>query len=477
MSTQHDGLHHGRVKGTRVRVYLEGGVVVPAELTGLGRHGAALAIHGPAVPLQLSAVLERLEILFQDEVLYDGRAVVNSLVNTGAAQCCEVSLTGEGWTGQGLAGDALSRLDLSDRFRQFLGEWQKLYHVRDDFKVVVADIQTFLTDLNLWLQRVELDLDRLGDEEKEGREAAFVREARDAAVPALERLFSRFEGVCQGIPSALLPAHRAFCQRQLHPLMLCAPFIHRTYSKPLGFAGDYEMMNMIMRNGMEGGSLFAKVVNAYMLNQAPAHGVRSRVELLRSRLKAETLRVSRAGEVAQVFSVACGPAHEVQLFIEESRLADEAAFRLLDFHSETLAHTRARLEEAKQRCHRRTRLEWVQDSVQGLIRRRGRGGESEAAYDLIYCSGLYDYLSDNMCRALNTHLYGRLRPGGLLLVGNFAPHNPIRHIMEHVLEWYLIYRDRGRLLAAAPAQVESGECRVVVEDSGTNLFLEVRKPE
>ena len=79
----------------------------------------------------------------------------------------------------------------------------------------------------------------------------------------------------------------SFTERQLHPLLLCCPFMYRIFAKPLGYAGDYEMMNMIVRNDNEGGSLFAKLLQAYILNQAPAIAVRNRVDYFAgySRLK------------------------------------------------------------------------------------------------------------------------------------------------------------------------------------------------
>ena len=42
--------------------------------------------------------------------------------------------------------------------------------------------------------------------------------------------------------------HEAYLRRHLHPLLLCSPFAYRTYQKPLGYAGDYEMVNMIVRD-------------------------------------------------------------------------------------------------------------------------------------------------------------------------------------------------------------------------------------
>ena len=43
-------------------------------------------------------------------------------------------------------------------FDGFLDHWRKYYQVRPEFKVVVADVQTLLSDLDLWLAQLELGL-------------------------------------------------------------------------------------------------------------------------------------------------------------------------------------------------------------------------------------------------------------------------------------------------------------------------------
>jgi extracellular factor (EF) 3-hydroxypalmitic acid methyl ester biosynthesis protein len=111
-----------------------------------------------------------------------------------------------------------------------------------------------------------------------------------------------------------------------------------------------------------------------------------------------------------------------------------------------------------------------------MLRPNGAPLPENEGYDLIYCSGLYDYLNDRVVKALNSHLYAQLRPGGLLAVGNFAPNMPVRNFIEHFLEWFLIYRDAAQLAALAPEQAPPSSCRVVAEPTSTNLFLEVRKP-
>src|SRR5690606_21713648 len=114
--------------------------------------------------------------------------------------------------------------------------------------------------------------------------------------------------------------HRAYCRRQLHPLVMCAPFVHRTYEKPLGYAGDYEMVNMILRDPLEGASIFAKVVNSYFLAAPPAEAHRNRIDYLTEMLSDETRRRVRTGKVARIFNLGCGPAREVQSFLANNDL-------------------------------------------------------------------------------------------------------------------------------------------------------------
>ena len=77
---------------------------------------------------------------------------------------------------------------------------------------------------------------------------------------------------------------------------------------------------------------------------------------------------------------------------------------------------------------------------------------------------------------LNNCFYKLLRPGGLMVVGNFSPDTRHQNIMEHFAEWFLIYRNSRELAALAPDLAPPENCLVRAEPTGTNLFLEVRKP-
>jgi extracellular factor (EF) 3-hydroxypalmitic acid methyl ester biosynthesis protein len=94
-------------------------------------------------------------------------------------------------------------------------------------------------------------------------------------------------------------------------------------------------------------------------------------------------------------------------------------------------------------------------------------------FDLIYCAGLFDYLSDQTCRSLVDYFYRRLLPGGLVLVANMNDSKPFRNFIEFVLDWHLIYRDTRRMQSFSP-DAAVGSAAMIAEDTAVNLFLAVR---
>jgi len=444
----------------------------------LGRFAAVFELCGPPDLVRLSEALDCFRIAALGRTLYMGRAVVRGLVDTGPTLVCEVALDETAW--QDVVFDPALLRDgrLVAQFDEFLGEWQKAYQVRPEYKVIVADMQTFFGGLRMWLQQVALGIDQHPESDRSHLEHAATAAIARKVLPCISALFERFERFTATLPEEVLPVHRSYMRRQLHPLVLCSPFAYRTFIKPLGYAGDYEMVNMIVRNGWEGDSLFAKVVNTWFLRQPPAQAHRNRIAYLADRLREETTRVHQAGRLARIFNLACGPAHEVQQFLRDSPASESAALTLLDFNRETLQHLQSALARARAEAGRTTSLTYVQKSVHHLLKESSRTDRRPPgeAYDFVYCAGLFDYLSDQVCRRLLEVMHDWLAPGGLLVATNVEPSNPLRHGMEHLLDWHLIYRSGPDMLRLLPEKVHREDARVLTEATGTNVFLEVRKP-
>jgi extracellular factor (EF) 3-hydroxypalmitic acid methyl ester biosynthesis protein len=449
---------------------------IRATILRLTRYSVAFEVYNPYSILQTSEVLSDFQIFINTHIVYAGRATVRSLINTGIYLVAEVGLD-DGWLNADLFSPVNQRERLLVELQEFLNEWTNLQQVHQDFKIVVSDLQSLLGGFREWLEQVELGIRSAPADKRSAIEGQVISDLQPAILPQVHSLFKRFEAIAVSVPEQFQPLHQFYLRRQLHPLLLCAPFVYRTYQKPLGYAGDYEMVNMILRSPYEGSSLFAKLVNTYFLSQPPAEAHRNRIKYLTEQIVTETKRIARLGRPARIFDLGCGPAGEIQDFLIQEDISDQAEFTLLDFNEETLHYTANRLRELKKRYNRRTSVRYLPKSVSQILRDSRRADEAfiSESYDLVYCAGLFDYLSDRVCRKMMEIFYDLVAPGGLLIVTNVAAHNPVRNMMEYVGAWNLIHRDARQLASLRPAS--EGEFRVTSEQTSMNIFLELRKPE
>jgi extracellular factor (EF) 3-hydroxypalmitic acid methyl ester biosynthesis protein len=465
------------IKESGVTFQTEESVELHGALSRVTRHTVVFELYNPGVTLRLSEVLAGFEIIFQERAVYSGRATVCNAVNAGTKIVYEATLKEEDWTDLSPEMAPLSDDGLAKEFKSFLKEWQKFYKVSPEFKVVIADMQTFLHGLRQWLGQIELRIHSASDKDSLPLKKEIGLKIGKNTSAALTKMFEKFEDICRRADPDILGAYGAFAKHMLHPFLLCSPFLSRTYHKPLGYAGDYEMVNMILRDPLEGESLFAKIVNLWFWEQPPAEAHRNRIKYLVNILDETTLRMMKVGKTPRILSIGCGPAVEVQQFMASRHFADQAHFTLLDFNQTTLDYARAVMEAIKGRYSRNTHLEFVRKSVDGILRERSRTAtQADNQYDLVYCAGLFDYLTDPVCQRLMEILYNSVRPNGLLVSTNVSDSNPRTPTMEHIMDWHLIYRSAHDLAKLRPTQASAGEWVVKADDTGVNIFMEVRKP-
>lgn len=449
------------------------GVEFHLPLLRVTRQTAVFESYDLAVVLRTSEVLSPFQIKLRDEVIYSGKAVVRNLVSTGFATVCELTLEESGWQSAPISTGGLQAKDVTARFAGFVESWKRFHQVRPEMKIVVADLQSFLTQLRIWTEQLEFELRGVKASERLLAEKQIAEQLGNSAFPFLDELFDQLERTASRFGEELEPMHAEFVRRQIHPLILCSPFADRTVHKPLGYAGDYEVVNMILRDPHEGSSLYARLINRWFIKQPPAEAHRNRVHYLSRRLLEEAARCSVNSKPTRIFNLGCGPAKEIQDFMTEQAVSNHAEFTLLDFNEETVTHSRSVLESVRNRNNRKTVLNFQKKSVAQVLRTRDTDA---AGYDMVYCAGLFDYLSDAVCVRLMNIFYDMLAPGGLLLVTNVDSGNPIRHWLEDVLDWHLIYRDGAGMRALKPERASIDDMTVCADYTGVNLFLEVRKP-
>ena len=426
--------------------------------------------------MQLSEVLQDFQVKTQGKIIYEGEAVVSGLVNTGVLVVCEVSLSGT-WYDVDLHKRHEDRnISLNDEFSQYLDSWKEIHLLSDEFKLTVADMQSTLMGVERWVNELELGVKSLSEDKRDTEEHTILTTIIDQFALEFSPHMNALELIHKTIDPKQLNSYKYYIRRHLHPLILCAPFPFRTFQKPLGYAGDYEMVAMMMRDSYEGSSMFAKLVNYAFLEMPPVVAHRNRIKYLHNAIRATTTSKSLNKKRARILNLGCGPAQEIQRFITEDTESNEADFTLLDFNMETLQFTSGVMSELQLKHDRTVKMNYLERSVNQLLRQSNRGDldmEWES-FDLVYCAGLFDYLSQKVCKRLVSLFYKLVAPGGKIIVTNVSDTNPRIAGMELLLEWNLIYRDNEGMLDLVPNFM--GVTHELKADvTSVNLFLEINK--
>lgn len=450
------------------------GESVEGQLVRLGRFDVVFSVSSCFDQLRTSEVLSSLKITSDKGLLYQGRATVRNLVEIDTGLLCEGVLDETGVNLEMLPG-----LEQGS-FEGFRRQWLEASCMGPEFKAVITDVSILLDNVRAWMNQVAIGIRATEPKRVAEREQEFLARVNSKIITSFNSQHERFEELAYAVNPELKDAHQQHAWRAWNAYFLSTPFGHRTFHKPLGYAGDFEMMDMIHRNCPEGSTLFNKAMHLLLVSQWPAESVRNRIAHLGDRLINEVARVVRAGSRARILNLGCGPAREVQDFMRHSALSDHADFVLLDFNEQTIRATGHQLNELKRSLGRRTGIEMRQMSVHQVLRSAlARECSMEAVretYDLVYCAGLFDYLGDGTCKALVRLFHRWLAHGGLVVVANMHDAKPFRNFIEYVLDWHLIYRDARGMWAMCPAEALA-QGTVIAEPTTVNLFLELRKAE
>src|ERR1022692_354193 len=323
---------------------------------------------------------------------------------------------------------------------------------------VVLEIGDRMQGLGGALRAVEPDDDIGTDHASESLIVAALREAVDPGLGALEREIG-FDA-----PAMWRVASRYFHER-FGALVDLSPFAARCFHKPLGYAGDFEMMNMVYRNDSLGATPFGRALSRVVLDSAAGRAVRHRAHYLAAKIEATVTRDGRR-RPGRILSVAAGPAMELQLILRRDPAllaAGRTEIALIDQDAGALEHARERILALAVQADVQVTLRCINTSIRTVI---AQGLDD--SYDLVYSAGLFDYLKDRAVRAAAARLVAALAPGGSAVIGNFDVANPTRPLMELILDWQLYLRSADDLRGHF-SDLGTG-MTVEREATGINLF-------
>ncbi len=439
----------------------------------LSIHGARVEVDAQLAPQARTVLLgDRLElsISIREDTIYRGQGTITRVIDDGKSLAFGVELSDVGVDLATIHRES-TRSTAEERWKQ-VKVAAAFEQLDDAFLAWIAHVADTLGTIQSFLDREESELagqdlatrQALSDELLRAVTPDLVKHVNDAGAELTELIAK--------LPKELHADYRAAVLRQLGRFFAAAPFMHRAYTKPLGYAGDYEMMNMLYRDHREGASLFGKAMNVWATQLPCAQANINRITYLGNKI-VEVMRSKPSGRV-RVASIGCGPAKEIHAFLtNHPELGERLDVALIDQEQRAIVHCERTLAQLAARTNARVRP--IRESARHLLTDR-KLGEALGECDFVYSAGLFDYLPERSFTALLHVLYHSLAPGGTLAIGNVAEHNPDRATMEFFAEWFLHHRTPLELqamadtLAPAPSKIQ-----VEAEPTGVNLFLIVQR--
>jgi SAM-dependent methyltransferase len=202
-------------------------------------------------------------------------------------------------------------------------------------------------------------------------------------------------------------------------------------------------------------------IYAYTSDTAGPRAIRRRREIIAHRID----EIASRTKGIKVLSMAAGHLREVELSraFESGAIAEWVA----------LDHDEESLEEVVRSYGDGPCIRTIGLSVRRMLQERITLGE----FDLVYASGLYDYLGQPVAKLLTENLFAQLKPGGVLVISNFLPGILDVGFMETYMDWRLIFRDKAAMedLSLSLPQDLLAHQRCFTEESGNIIFLELTR--
>ncbi|EMJ97834.1 MULTISPECIES: PilZ domain-containing protein [unclassified Leptospira] len=263
----------------------------------------------------------------------------------------------------------------------------------------------------------------------------------------------------------------SYLREELQCYLFLDPFVKRATTKPLGYAGDFEMMDAIYRDTNEGTNLLGKSLHKCTLNLKSAQAVFHRQNFF-YRTILDRLR-NKEGKLC-VLSVACGPAREMVTLINEADQStlDKLTIYLLDQDPRAITEAKHGIRIALLKNHKQVDFHCLNVEIARFAANPGKFVQ-HTGIDLIYSAGLFDYIKMKTAQKICSHLYSILNPTGEIFLGNFSDASDEIGIME-VMDWSLIYRSDEELLKFADS-VQGPKTTGVIDDVLPQKFFYLLK--
>ncbi|MGF9567470.1 class I SAM-dependent methyltransferase [Neorhizobium sp. JUb45] len=236
---------------------------------------------------------------------------------------------------------------------------------------------------------------------------------------------------------------------QNHPVaayFLEDPLTRWSWDKPRGYSGDASLLDLIYRHDcvsdmIAGASERGRALFEYTSTAPSSQANWDRRDIL-ARFVDEV--AAEKGPETEVLSIAAGHLREVEC----SQAAKNGGLkRYVALDQDPVSIGTITRDYAKMG------VEAIDGSVRQVLAKRIDPGQ----FDLVYASGLYDYLVDKVAIKLTQRALDMLKPGGTFLFANYSYPIVVDGYIETFMNWQLLLRSEADMWNIIHACSEGGD--------------------
>lgn len=246
-----------------------------------------------------------------------------------------------------------------------------------------------------------------------------------------------------------------------------------TIDKPLGYAGDFKIMEDIYRNSPKTVG-YERLFDNYFQMSAISIAVRNRRDDLKANLR--SFARSFNGQQIRIMNLACGAAREIKELFDEDFDEDKkwlatATFDCVDFENKALYYAKNLLCDCPN-------VNIIRENVLRLAITKNVTKLFNNKYHFIYSLGLFDYLNRRTCIKLLKNLRELLHEQGVLFIANVRDryYNPSVFYMEWAGDWNLTYKDDQEFKSLfIEAGFSGNKIKRLYEQQGVLQYIKAQK--
>lgn len=308
--------------------------------------------------------------------------------------------------------------------------------------------------------------------------AARARQSRSisADAPSSPDLMAQVVSLCDRLHGLLTRASTDHSERkdaigdyvfrQAFPYLMASRINDHAFSKPHGYDGDGELLELLHDGRAHGHTAFGAAVDRWVLERPFARALRSRGAWLLQSLR-ELTDTWHGRMPVPVMCLATGNAMDLLGLLDHPRALDVTC---LETDPQALQSVAKRVRDHLGPV----RISFIQTNLRALG--RGRGHMFVHMQKVIIAADVLNRCGDDDAIALLDWMHDCLRPDGALIMGQLRPDHPDRAYLEHMLMWRNHYRDGAaveRLFAAS--KLGQGSLTLEQHEDGVQMKVICRR--